>query len=63
MARGALRVLLVLLMMAPAVASADAIDEYLRVEMNARKIPGLALAVVRHGAVVTRTLPNGRRSS
>lgn len=33
-------------------AEADAIDDYLRVEMQRRQIPGLALAVVRHGAVV-----------
>ena len=33
-------------------AHADAIDDFLRAEMHQRKIPGLALAVVRNGAVV-----------
>ena len=33
-------------------AGADAIDEYIQGEMNARRIPGLTVAVVRDGAVV-----------
>src|ERR1043166_8074290 len=33
-------------------AFADTIDDYLQTEMKARRIPGLALAVVRNGAVV-----------
>lgn len=38
---------------APALpARADAIDDYLRTEMQKRSIPGLALAVVRDGSVV-----------
>ena len=36
----------------PSCASADTIDDYLRAEMQKRRIPGLALAVVRDGAVV-----------
>src|SRR5262245_5775310 len=36
---------------APA-AQADSIDDYLRAEMTKRRIPGLALAVVRGGSVV-----------
>jgi D-alanyl-D-alanine carboxypeptidase len=51
-ARRVLRVLAVLLVVAPAVAAADGIDEYLRAEMQRRQIPGLALAVVRNGTVV-----------
>jgi D-alanyl-D-alanine carboxypeptidase len=35
----------------PTVAPGDAVDAYLRDEMRGRGIPGLAVAVVRHGAV------------
>ncbi len=53
MRRGPLRVLpLLLLLVVRTPAGADAIDDYLRVEMQRRQIPGLALAVVRNGAVV-----------
>jgi CubicO group peptidase (beta-lactamase class C family) len=52
-ARAALAVLLLAASAgAPAVARADAIDDYIRGEMALRRIPGLALAVVRDGAVV-----------
>ena len=34
------------------VASADPVDDYIKTEMQRRQIPGLALAVVRDGAVV-----------
>jgi len=40
-----------LVLAAAAPAAADEIDDYIRREMQARRIPGLALAVVRHGAV------------
>ena len=50
MARRLLGVLLLLL--APALAAADPVDDYIRAEMQKRQIPGLALAVVRNGAVV-----------
>jgi D-alanyl-D-alanine carboxypeptidase len=53
--RGWRRPPLLLLLLVPlcaAPAHADAIDEFLRAEMHQRRIPGLALAVVRHGAVV-----------
>ena len=41
-----------LLLVAPAL-RADAIDEYAREQMTRMRFPGLALAVVREGAVVT----------
>ena len=37
---------------APALAQAEAVDDYIRTEMQRRRIPGLALAVVRNGEVV-----------
>ena len=45
--------LLLLLTLAPATspATADTIDDYIQTEMKARRIPGLALAVVRNGTV------------
>jgi CubicO group peptidase (beta-lactamase class C family) len=50
------RLLLVLLFataaVAPLRAHADAVDDYVRAEMTKRRIPGLALAVARNGAVV-----------
>ena len=36
----------------PAKAQADALDQYIAAEMEKRRIPGLALAVVRNGTVV-----------
>lgn len=45
--------LLLLASAAPALpARADTIDDYLRAEMQKRRIPGLGLAVVRDGAIV-----------
>ena len=45
--------LLGLLMVVPAArARADAIDDYIKTEMERRHIPGLALAVARHGKIV-----------
>jgi len=41
-----------LVLAAASPACADAIDDYIRGEMTARRIPGLALAVVRDGTVV-----------
>jgi CubicO group peptidase (beta-lactamase class C family) len=38
----------------PALLRADAVDDYVRAEMSIRKIPGLAVAVVRDGKVTTR---------
>jgi CubicO group peptidase (beta-lactamase class C family) len=49
-ARRLVGVLLVLL--APPLAVADSVDDYIRAEMQKRQIPGLALAVVKNGAVV-----------
>ena len=49
----ALVALLGLLLLVPAApARADAIDDYIRIEMERRHIPGLALAVARHGKIV-----------
>lgn len=48
-------IVLVLCLIAPAPAvcqATDAIDKYIAAEMTARKIPGLALAVVRDGSIV-----------
>src|SRR5262249_1412771 len=42
---------LLLLLTTPSV-SADTVDDYIQSEMKARRIPGLALAVVRNGAIV-----------
>src|SRR5215470_19198605 len=42
----------VLVLTAASPAWADAIDDYIRGQMKARRIPGLALAVVRDGTVV-----------
>jgi CubicO group peptidase (beta-lactamase class C family) len=36
----------------PAPAAADSVDDYVRAQMARRKIPGLALAIVRHGQLV-----------
>jgi CubicO group peptidase (beta-lactamase class C family) len=53
MRRWPLRVLpFVLLLVVRTPVSADALDDYLRAEMQRRQIPGLALAVVRNGTVV-----------
>jgi D-alanyl-D-alanine carboxypeptidase len=57
MAHARLSLVLALLLVAsptlvPSTARADAIDDYLKTEMEKRRIPGLALAVVRDGAVV-----------
>ena len=41
-----------LLLAVAAPARADGIDDYIKTEMQKRRIPGLALAVVRNGAVV-----------
>lgn len=46
-----LAVLLLALVTGPISALADAIDDYIQTEMNSRRIPGLALAVVRNGVV------------
>lgn len=43
---------LAVLLAAPRPAQADGVDDYLRAEMAARSIPGLAVAVARDGAVV-----------
>ena len=44
-------VLLVALAPAASSATADTIDDYIRTEMKARRIPGLTLAVVLNGTV------------
>ena len=49
--RSALLLLLVLVI-SPIVARADAIDDYFKLTMQKRRIPGLALAVVKNGVVV-----------
>ena len=43
--------LLLALVTAPISVLADAIDDYIQTEMKSRRIPGLALAVARNGAV------------
>lgn len=40
------------LLVIPMAAQADAIDDYIRLDMQKRRIPGLALAVVKNGVVV-----------
>ena len=37
---------------APFQATGDKVDDYVRQQMTARRMPGLSLAVVRHGRVV-----------
>lgn len=49
--RSALLLLLVLVI-SPIVARADAIDDYFKLTMQKRRIPGLALAVVKNGEIV-----------
>ena len=44
--------LALLLLLTALSVSADTVDDYIQSEMKARRIPGLALAVVRHGAIV-----------
>ena len=41
-----------LILAAHAALSADAVDDYIHAEMKSRKIPGLALAIVKDGAAV-----------
>ncbi|HEV8583926.1 MAG TPA: serine hydrolase domain-containing protein [Methylomirabilota bacterium] len=51
--RGLVILLLVLVPVVPVTAAhADAIDDYIKAEMERRHIPGLALAVARHGKIM-----------
>ena len=43
---------LLAVLVAPNLARADRVDDYLKTEMEKRRIPGVALAVVQHGQVV-----------
>ncbi len=43
------RVLVVAALLSPASCSADAVDDYIQAEMTKQHIPGLSLAVVKHG--------------
>src|SRR5438093_13635129 len=48
----AILLLVGVLLAAAAPARADRIDDYIKAEMQKRRIPGLALAVVRNGTVI-----------
>lgn len=52
-ARGSRIVLAAVLLCSPAAARADVIDDYVRERMRQLRLPGVAVAVVRNGAVVT----------